>query len=134
MNRRMNLGASSTKSTSTTSRIQNWTRERDTCLVGIMRQRFDAGDWANGSFTKNAWRQIVEDYNYANTENQVTLSQILNRWKVLKKEFNCFFNLRNKSGWGWDYERHCPVAPDRESWMQVDCYCFIPFLGFRHDW
>lgn len=51
-------------------------------------------------------------------------NHLQNRLKVLKHQFVMYQTLANKSGWGWDYERHIPTAGDTSDWDTVIAVCY----------
>jgi Myb/SANT-like DNA-binding domain len=56
----------------------------------------------------------------ANTNRiELTVDQLINRIKTLKKEYNNFRELASRSGWSWDYENHVPVAPTLDILRQI---------------
>ena len=48
-----------------------------------------------------------------------TYSNLKNRLKVLKKTFNLYYNLANRSGWGWDPVLKVPTYGDEQMWEEI---------------
>ncbi|XP_020111097.1 uncharacterized protein LOC109726079 [Ananas comosus] len=102
----------------TRTRSQNWSNILDAQLLGLMRDEHTFGNCVNGSFTPIAWKRMVNDFNSRNNMN-LTKTQLKNRFKVLKKIFNLYHSLANKSGWGWNSDLHIPTPGDARIWDSV---------------
>nr|CAD1823000.1 unnamed protein product [Ananas comosus var. bracteatus] len=102
----------------TRTRSQNWSNILDVQLLGLMRDEHTFGNCVNGSFTPIAWKRMVNDFNSRNNLN-LTKQQLKNRFKVLKKIFNLYHSLANKSGWGWNNDLHIPTPGDARIWNSV---------------
>ncbi|XP_020107348.1 uncharacterized protein LOC109723411 [Ananas comosus] len=102
----------------TRTRSQNWSNMLDEQLLGLMRDEHTFGNCVNGSFIPIAWKRMVNDFNSRNNLN-LTKAQLKNRFKVLKKTFNLYHSLANKSGWGWNSDLHIPTPGDARIWDSV---------------
>jgi hypothetical protein len=67
-------------------------------------------------FNTPGWDRITSQFN---SEYDVALEQIQNKWKTLKLQYSSFRQLLEKSGWGWDDEMKVPVPPYPEAWDEV---------------
>lgn len=103
------------ESSKTRVRSGNWTEVMDSAMLNMMTEEHVLGNFINGSFTTLAWTRIVTNFN-TRTKLSFMKTHLQNRLKVLKRQFIMYQTLANKSGWGWDYERHIPTAGDPGDW------------------
>lgn len=95
----------------------------DFAMLNLMTEEHVLGNFINGSFTTLAWSRIIHDFN--NRTKLCFMKNHLQNWlKVLKRQFVMYQTLANKSGWGWDYERHIPTAGDTSDWDTVIAVCY----------
>lgn len=123
------------------SRVANWSIEADRTLVDLLvEHRVNNDGFANGNFTKEAWKSTVVKFNSI-SKLGYSLHHLKNRFKNLKKLYSLYLNLKNRtSGWGWDDEKHVPVPGDRETWEDLIAVCewvlydefFISLLSVIH--
>ena len=103
---------------SSRKRAPNWTDTLDLIMLGLMRQANDEGHSQNGIFSKETWRKMTLAFNQQ-TSKDFTYTNLKNRLKVLKKTFNMYYNLANRSGWGWDPVLKLPTPGDHQMWDEV---------------
>ena len=99
-------------------RAPNWTDSLDMIMITLMRQEYDEGNCINGTFTKETWKKMTLSFNQQ-TRKSFTYPNLKNRLKVLKKTFNLYFNLANRSGWGWDPVLKVPTPGDEQMWEEI---------------
>uniref|UniRef100_A0A1D1ZLA8 Uncharacterized protein ylbA n=2 Tax=Anthurium amnicola TaxID=1678845 RepID=A0A1D1ZLA8_9ARAE len=100
------------------ARVANWTTEMDSCLVRILKKQFYIGRCNQGTFSKDAWKEIVSAFKEA-TKLSFDKENCYNRWKTLRKDFILHSSLANRSGWTWDYDRNVAVPGDQADWNTV---------------
>ena len=103
---------------STRRRLANWTDSLDLIMRAIMRQANDEGHCQNGLFSKETWNRMITSFNQ-HTKKGFTYSNMKNRLKVLKKNFNLYYILANRFGWGWDLVLKVPTPSDMQMWDEV---------------
>ena len=99
-------------------RAPNWMDSLDMIMIALMRQEYDEGNCINGTFTKETWKKMTLSFNQQ-TRKSFTYPNLKNRLKVLKKTFNLYFNLANRSGWGWDPVLKVPTPGDEQMWEEI---------------
>ena len=99
-------------------RAPNWTDALDLLMLALMRQANDEGNCIVGTFSKDTWRRMTMSFNQQTNKN-FTYTNLKNRLKVLKKNFNLYYNLANRSGWGWDTVLKVPTPGDQQMWDEV---------------
>ena len=53
------------------------------------------------------------------TKKTFTYRNLKNRLKVLKKNFNIYFNFASRSGWGWNPALKVAIPGDEQIWVEV---------------
>ena len=107
-------------------RTPNWTDTLDLVMLVLMRQVNDEENYQNGTFSKDIWRRMTMAFNQQTNKNfnqqtnkNFTYTNLKNRLKVLKKNFNLYYTLANRSGWGWDTVLKVPTPGDQQMWDEV---------------
>jgi Myb/SANT-like DNA-binding domain len=80
-------------------------------------------------FTTQEWNHICELHNVKEGRFRSSES-IKNRIKTLKAEYINWRELANRSGWGWDYEKHVPIPPHPDAWKVVTRVCILYIFYF----
>ena len=99
-------------------RAPNWTDFLDLIMLGLLRQENDNGYCQNGTFSPETWKRMTFAFN-EQTKKNFSFRNLKNRLKVLKKTFNLYYNLANRSGWGWDPVLKVPTPGDEQMWDEV---------------
>ena len=99
-------------------RAPNWIDTLDLLMLALMRQANDEENCQNGTFSKDTWRRMTMSFNQQTNKN-FTYTNLKNRLKVLKKNFNLYYNLANRSRWGWNTVLKVPTLDDQQMWDEV---------------
>ncbi|KAJ0965116.1 hypothetical protein J5N97_026254 [Dioscorea zingiberensis] len=97
---------------------QKWGPRGNECLVMLLQEEQDAISGLPSSFKTEVWTRVWSAY-VLKTIDDVSITQLKNRWKTLKKNYRIYTNLLNKSGWSWDYVSHCPTPDSPDIWDEV---------------
>ncbi|KAJ0969522.1 hypothetical protein J5N97_022399 [Dioscorea zingiberensis] len=71
-----------------------------------------------GSSKSDLWFQVWNLYQQKTNED-ISMIQLKNRWKILKKKYKIYSSLLNKSGWSWDFENDCPSPKNLDMWDDI---------------
>lgn len=104
-------------------RLENWTDEKDSIFLDLLRQQHDDGRRSGKNFTKDGWNATLQGF-VSKANAKITKDQLKNRWKWFCEYFRAYRALRNKSGWGWDSANNKPIAPCRDVWEGLIKVCY----------
>jgi Myb/SANT-like DNA-binding domain len=71
------------------------------------------------NFTTPEYQQVNAFFPAKTNIIEWTMDQLINRIKILKKEYNNFKESTSRSGCSWDYENHMSVAPTIDILRQI---------------
>ncbi|KAL4556205.1 hypothetical protein LXL04_038849 [Taraxacum kok-saghyz] len=103
--------------TSIANQMWNW---MDECFIQSLLTQQDKGNRINGTFTSQAYANMVEDLN-AKTGLSLTKCHLKNRMKTLKNSFSQWYDMfrgTSLSGFGWNSETHL-IEADDEVWANL---------------
>ena len=100
--------------------LVKWTDWMDECFIQSLLTQQDKGNRINGTFTSQAYANMVEDLN-AKTGLSLTKCHLKNRMKTLKNSFSQWYDMfrgTSLSGFGWNSETHL-IEADDEVWTNL---------------
>ncbi|KAL4558912.1 hypothetical protein LXL04_037117 [Taraxacum kok-saghyz] len=100
--------------------LVKWTDRMDECFIQSLLTQQDKGNRINGTFTSQAYTNMVEDLN-AKTELSLTKSHLKNRLKTFKISFSQWYDMfhgTSLSGFGSNSETHL-IEADDEVWANL---------------
>jgi hypothetical protein len=80
-------------------------------LISCMKQQISDGKGGDNGLKKEGWSLLRVDFNRL-TGLSYEKAQLQSQMSFLKKKYQTFSYLREKSGFGWDDEKEIPTAPD----------------------
>ncbi|KAF5196808.1 Myb/SANT-like domain [Thalictrum thalictroides] len=109
----------------------NWTRSMDNALIDTFLDAYQQGKKQGRVWDESVYVSIKSAV-LAKCHEHVEKNHIVSRVRTMRTEFNCFMDLKSRSGFGWDPIKQTIDAPD-EKWDELlgDPKSREKFKGFR---
>ena len=88
-----------------------WTDDLRAQYILVLVEKTNQGVYTDNGFKSQDWKWITSEFN-DRTHAGFEKSQLQSQYAELKKKFGIVSDLKSNSGFGWDYEKELPTAPD----------------------
>jgi hypothetical protein len=88
-----------------------WTDDLRTQFIFVLVEKTNLGVYTDTGFKSADWKWIMSEFN-DRTRAGFEKSQLQSQYAELKKKFGIVSDLKSNSGFGWDYEKDLPTAPE----------------------
>jgi plasmid replication initiation protein len=94
-----------------------WKSSEDKILLNILKEQTNHGGKEGTSFTKKAWRDILEQFNESRVD-KLELQQLKNRHKYYRSCYATMDRLLKLTGFGWDDDDKM-IKASEETWEEL---------------
>ncbi|KAK1604478.1 hypothetical protein QYE76_028151 [Lolium multiflorum] len=94
-----------------------WKSSEDKILLNILKEQINHGGKEGTSFTKKAWRDILEQFNESRVD-KLELQQLKNRHKYYRSCYATMDRLLKLTGFGWDDDDKM-IKASEETWEEL---------------